>query len=165
MRLAGMFIDFFEAAFDAVPATSQLALAARIQALEILIILDSGATKWYSDGTGRADLQPCDEVRAAQAGGTEMTTNQKSTYSIVLKDIYGKLFRLSNSESRHVPELGGRLTPFVIIPPYDLLENGAVWNNKCLTDAYIRLPLGDGRLSGKIPVSWSHRVATLTAAS
>jgi hypothetical protein len=162
---AGLFIDFFEAAFDAVPATSQLALAARIQALEILIILDSGSTKWYSDGTGRADLQPCDEVRAAQAGGTEMKTNQKSTYSVVLKDIYGKLFRLSNSESRHVPGLGGRLTPFVIISPFDLLENGAVWNNKCLTDAYIRLPLGDGRLSGKIPVSWSHRVATLTAAS
>ncbi len=42
-----------------------------------------------------------------------------------------------------------------------------MWNNKCLTDAYIRLPLGDGRVSGKIPVtrSWSHRVATLTAAS
>jgi hypothetical protein len=104
-------------------------------------------------------------MRAAQAGGTEMKTNMRSTYSVVLKDTSGKLFRLSNPESRHVPGLGGRLTPFVIISPYDLLENGAVWNNKCLTDAYIRLPLGDGRLSGKIPVSWSHRVATLTAAS
>ena len=164
-RLAAMYTAFFAAALDVVPMARQLALAARIQALEILIILDSGATKWYSDGTGRADLQPCDEVRAAQAGGTEMKTNQKSTYSVVLKDVYGKLFRLSNSESRHVPGLGGRLTPLVIIPPYDLLESGAVWNNKCLTDAYIRLPLGDGRLSGKIPVSWFHRVATLTAAS
>jgi hypothetical protein len=165
MHLADLYIAFFEAAFEAVPATRQLALAARIQALEILIILDSGSTKWYSDGTGRADLQPCDEMRAAQAGGTEMRTNMWSTYSVVLKDTSGKLFRLSNSESRHVPGLGGRLTPFVIIPPFDLLESGAVWNNKCLTDSYIRLPLGDGRLSGKIPVSWSHRVATLTAAS
>jgi hypothetical protein len=164
-HMAGLFIAFFEAAVGAVPAKRQLALAAQIQALEILIILDSGASKWYSDGTGRADLQPCAEVRAAQAGGTEMRTNMKSTYSVVLKDTSGKLFRLSNSESRHVPGLGGRLTPFVIISPYDLLAKGAVWNNKCLTDAYIRLPLGDGRLSGKIPVSWFHRVATLTAAS
>jgi hypothetical protein len=63
--VAQMFIDFFGAVIDAMPAQRQLALAARIAALAVLVIFDSGSTKWYSDGTGRSDLQPCDEVRAA----------------------------------------------------------------------------------------------------
>ena len=92
--------------------------------------------------------------------GHEQVSNIASS-SGTLETVY----RLSSSSSRHVKDLGGRITQFAIIPPFGILLNDGERRNHSIDNAYVRLALGDGRMSGRIPVSWAPRFHFCSGAS